>query len=118
MSEIHNDGIKFNARKDISFKGQNKQPIQEEKKPVETVNSDDLTKNPTEYIGRSQVKKLNKPVSAKNLEQYVVDDLKVLRENPELVFKSDELFEKALEAGKSYPEAIAIQAGFVEEMKS
>ena len=123
MSEINNDGIKFNTRKDIGFKGQKHCETKQEVAPEQIIS--DLGNNPSELLGRSMIKKvaLDKSSNLSGLEANIRKDLEVLKQNPDLVQLSDIMFEKTLNAEKkngskdAYATATAVQSAFVNELK-
>lgn len=126
MSEINKNSINnkiVNTRNDISFKGVNNKVSNEKDETLEVPSIDNLGNNPSEALGRSQVK--HPKTDSINLKEEVAlqikNDLDMLKNNPKLIAKSDKVFDNALKAAKNdnnidpYAHAVAIQTHFVEE---
>lgn len=126
MADIQPDGIR-----PMNFKGnlkkQNKQASPEAAE-VKTQKETGLSSHePAASLGRSQIKK-KKNLSSTSFDGKLVanitKDLEILRQNPELVKKSDLMFgaafKKAMKKGESNPYAVAVneQIKFVQEFKS
>ncbi len=114
------DGI--NPR-DPNFKGKNTHESELEKLTKEI---NDLGNNPTDYIGRSQVRKYEAPsFNGEALDPKLIarlqGDLSALKQNPELLASSDVFFEGALAQAKKdgyadpYARAVELQRGYVNE---
>lgn len=120
MADIPQDGMRPGRinKQNFKFKGQETaKPVPQE---TEEIKKDvDLRNDPAQFLGRSLInsKKFNPAAFKGEVYQNLQKDLEVLKENPELVEKSDKVFEKALSDGKDYEDAAKIQNGFVEEFK-
>ena len=119
MTEINNNTsvnrAALNSVNNTSFKGEAKQVAAEAGKEVRDLNSD-----PAAFCGKSQIRKadpeellLKGPLAAR-----LKADLQTFKGNPELVRKSDAVFERALAQTGDYAQAALAQEDFVREFKS
>lgn len=121
MAEIRNNGLNsVNQVKNLKFKGN--QPALE-KAADESKQINDLGNNPADMVGRTQVKKYEAPsfngqALDPKLIQRLSGDISKLDQNPELVKKSDLVFQGALDKGYSYEDAVKMQNEFVNELSS
>ena len=120
MSEINNDNVCIFG-KDIGIRGNNIKNFKSENTHEVKLQIQDLGNNPTDYIGRSLVKKFNTTTFKGKMYLKIRSDIYVFTKNPELVNKSEVVFDKTYTAGQkagnkdAYGNAVATQAAFVEE---
>lgn len=84
-----------------------------------------LKHDPAYFLGRSMIsgKKVNQAEINLDTLQNIANDLKVLKENPTLVEKSDKFFEIAFKGlsskndSQAYEKAVDMQVGLVDEFK-
>jgi hypothetical protein len=122
LSEVNNENI-YIFRTDASFRGSGKSSKVDEAAPELKSNIQDLRNNPTDYIGRSLVKKFDTAAFKGKTFIEVRNDIHVFAKNPGLVRRSEIVFGQAYRAGvkagdkDAYGRAAAVQAAFVEEFK-
>lgn len=116
MTDI-NDSNNVNNIRPIRFKGKAKPESSSDPAPSQIVpNENNDLNNAAGMLGRSQVG--HRPVAFNGSEYEIMQrDLKVLHKNPDLVFTSDKVFEKAYEKSGSYGHAARVQVAFVKEFK-
>ncbi|OGI22980.1 MAG: hypothetical protein A2287_02075 [Candidatus Melainabacteria bacterium RIFOXYA12_FULL_32_12] len=118
MTNIPSDGVRGSS---LGHKKEKKQSIQktEQSNTPEIQKDIDLRNDPTQVLGRSQVKsskikidpKTFDPETVKNIE----GDLDILRDNPKLVTGSDKVFNHHYKETNDYPESADLQKRFVDE---
>ncbi len=102
MREINNNSTNLN---NVNFQGMSKNAGTPEEMPVvDSADVTDLSKMPSEVIGRSQVSK-----------SALEKDLEPLFSNPEVVQKSLEFFEACEAYGVPPTKAAALMGGFAKE---